>query len=103
MLEAGWPVNTPGEMGATALGRLRLTMLKSPVTYCTFTRILKLNRGSMRGLRCHGPSTLLETWLASEHGRFRGSNCALLDAGAALPPDPEALRTHGDAVLEVLP
>ncbi len=103
MLEAGWPVNTPGEMGATALhwagfnGNAEMARVILP-----FQPDLELKSQEYAGtalswaLYASGNGWRLDT------GDFVGTVRALLDAGAALPPDPEALEPS-DAVLEVLP
>ena len=103
MLEAGWPVNTPGEMGATALhwagfnGNAEMTR-----------DILRFHPNIETKSREYAGTALSWTLYASGNGWHRstgdfvGTVRALLDAGAALPPDPEALEPS-DAVLEVLP
>lgn len=103
MLEAGWPVNTPGEMGATALhwagfnGNAEMTR-----------DILRFHPDIETKSREYAGTALSWALYASgngwhrDTGDFVGTVRALLDAGAALPPDPEALEPS-DAVLEVLP
>jgi ankyrin repeat protein len=103
MLEAGWPVNTPGEMGATALhwagfnGNAEMTR-----------DILRFHPDVETKSREYAGTALSWALYASGNGSHRstadfvGTVRALLDAGAALPPDPEALEPS-DAVLEVLP
>jgi ankyrin repeat protein len=103
MLEAGWPVNTPGEMGATALhwagfnGNAEMTR-----------DILRFHPDIETKSREYAGTALSWALYASGNGWYRstgdfvGTVRALLDAGAALPPDPEALEPS-DAVLEVLP
>jgi len=102
MLEAGWPVNTPGEMGATALhwagfnGNAEMTR-----------DILRFHPDIETKSREYAGTALSWALYASGNGYrstgdFVGTVRALLDAGAALPPDPEALEPS-DAVLEVLP
>ena len=103
MLEAGWPVNTPGEMGATALhwagfnGNAEMTR-----------DILRFHPDIETKSREYAGTALSWALYASGNGWHRstgdfvGTVRALLDAGAALPPDPEALEPS-DAVLEVLP
>ncbi len=103
MLEAGWPVNTPGEMGATALH------------WAAFNGNAEMTRDILRfhpDLETKSqeyPGTALSWALYASGngwhrntGDFVGTVRALLDAGAALTPDPEALEPS-DAVLEVLP
>ncbi len=103
MLEAGWPVNTPGEMGATALhwagfnGNAEMTR-----------DILRFHPDIETKSREYSGTALSWALYASGNGWHRstgdfvGTVRALLDDGAALPPDPEALEPS-DAVLEVLP
>jgi len=103
MLEAGWPVNTPGEMGATALhwagfnGNAEMTR-----------DILRFHPDIETKSREYAGTALSWALYASGNGWHRntgdfvGTVRALLDAGAALPPDPEAFEPS-DPVLEVLP
>jgi ankyrin repeat protein len=103
MLEAGWPVNTPGEMGATALhwagfnGNAEMTR-----------DLLRFHPDIETKSREYAGTALSWALYASGNGWHRstgdfvGTVRALLDAGADLPPDPEALEPS-DAVLEVLP
>jgi ankyrin repeat protein len=103
MLVAGWPVNTPGEMGATALhwagfnGNAEMTR-----------DILRFHPDIETKSQEYAGTALSWALYASGNGWHRstgdfvGTVRALLDAGAALPPDPEALEPS-DAVLEVLP
>jgi ankyrin repeat protein len=103
MLEAGWPVNTPGEMGATALhwagfnGNAEMTR-----------DILRFHPDIETKSREYAGTALSWALYASGNGWHRstgdfvGTVRALLDAGAALPSDPEALEPS-DAVLEALP
>ena len=103
MLEAGWPVNTPGEMGATALH------------WAGFNGNAEMTRDILRfhpdietkSLEYAGTALSWALYASGNGwhrstGDFVGTVRALLDAGAALPPDPEALEPS-DAVLEVLP
>ncbi len=103
MLEAGWPVDTPGEMGATALhwagfnGNAEMTreilrfrpMLELKSREYSGTAFSWVLYGSGNGWHC-------------DTGDFVSTIRELLEAGAAVPPDPEALEPS-DAVLEVLP
>jgi ankyrin repeat protein len=103
MLEAGWPVNTAGEMGATALhwagfnGNAEMTR-----------DILRFHPDIETKSREYAGTALSWALYASGNGWHRSTGDfvatvrALLDAGAALPPDPEALEPS-DAVLEMLP
>jgi len=103
MLEAGWPVNTPGDMGATALhwagfnGNAEMAR-----------DILRFHPDIETRSREYEGTALSWAIYASgngwhrDSGDFVGTVRALLDAGADLPPEPEALEPS-DAVLEVLP
>jgi hypothetical protein len=103
MLEAGWPVNTPGEMGATALhwagfnGNAEMAR-----------EILRFHPALELKSREYPGSALAWAIFGSgnswhrDTGDFVGTVQALLDAGATLPPHAEDLEPS-DAVLEVLP
>jgi Ankyrin repeat/Ankyrin repeats (3 copies) len=103
MLEAGWPVNVRGEMGATALhwagfhGNAEMARLILP-----FHPDLELKSLEYAG------TALCWTLYGSGNGwrRDTGDYVAtirtLLEAGALMPPHPEELEPS-DAVLEVLP
>lgn len=103
MLEAGWPVNTPGDAGATALhwagfhGNAEMAS-----TILRFHPALELKS------REHAGTALSWTVYGSgngwhrDTGDFAGTIRALLKAGATVPPDIERLEPS-DAVLEVLP
>ena len=103
MLEAGWPVNTPGEMGATALhwagfnGNAEMTR----DLLCFHPDIETKSREYAGTALSWALYASGNGWHRST-GDFVGTVRALLDAGADLPPDPEALEPS-DAVLEVLP
>ena len=103
LLEAGWPVNTPGEMGATALH------------WASFNGNSEMMRDLLRfhpdlELKSQEYAGTALSWALygsgngwhRDTGDFVGTVRALLEAGAALPNDPEALEPS-DAVLEVLP
>jgi hypothetical protein len=79
MLEAGWPVDTPGEMGATALHWAGFN--GNALSWAVY--------GSGNGWH-------------RDTGDFVGTIRALLDAGATLPLHAEELEPS-DAVLEMLP
>src|SRR5215467_2553310 len=103
MLEAGWPADTPGEMGATALH------------WAGFNGNAEMTREILRfhpalELRSRDYSGTALSWALygsgngwhRETGDFVGTVRALLEAGAIVPPDPETLEPS-EAVLEVLP
>jgi hypothetical protein len=103
MLEAGWPVDTPGEMGATALhwagfnGNAEMTR-----------EILRFGPDLTQKSREYPGTALSWALYASgngwhrDTGDFVGTVQALLHAGATLPPNAEDLEPS-DAVLEMLP
>lgn len=103
MLAAGWPVNTPGEMGATALhwagfnGNAEMTR-----DILRFHPDIELKSQEYAGNALSWAIYASGNGWHRDTGDFVGTVRALLDAGAALPPDPEALEPS-DAVLEVLP
>ena len=103
MLEAGWPVDTPGEMGATALhwagfhgnAEMARELLR-------FHPALELKSreysGTPLGWALYGSGN---GW-NRETGDYVGTVRALLEAGSILSPDAEAFEPS-DAVLEMLP
>jgi hypothetical protein len=103
MLKAGWPVDTPGEMGATALhwagfnGNVEMTreILRF---YPTLELKSRENEGTALAWAVYGSGN---GW-HRETGDFVGTIRALLEAGATLPPHAEELEPS-EAVLEVLP
>jgi ankyrin repeat protein len=103
LLEAGWPVNTPGEMGATALhwagfnGNAEMTR-----DLLRFHPDLELKSQEYAGTALSWSLYASGNGWHRDTGDFVGTVRALLEAGAALPNDPEALEPS-DAVLEVLP
>jgi hypothetical protein len=102
MLSAGWPVDTPGEMGATALhwaafnGNSEMTR-----------EILRFHPALEMKSREEASTALGWAIYASgngwhrETGDFVGTVRALLDAGAKIPPHAEDLDPS-DAVLDLL-
>lgn len=103
MLEAGWPVDAGGEMGATALhwagfnGNAEMTR-----DILRFHPTLEL-----RSLENEGTPILWALYGSGngwhrDTGDFAGTIRALLEAGAILPPHAEELEPS-DAVLELLP
>ncbi len=103
MLEAGWPVDTPGEMGATALhwagfhGNAEMA-----------NEILRFHPALELKSREYSGTALAWALYGSgngwnrETGDYVGTVRALLEAGSVLSPDAEALEPS-DAVLEMLP
>jgi ankyrin repeat protein len=103
MLEAGWPVNTPGESGATALhwaafhGNAEMA-----------AAILKFHPDVELKSREYAGTALSWALFGSGNGWHRdtgdyvGTTRALLEAGAVMPPEPESLEPS-EAVLEILP
>jgi ankyrin repeat protein len=103
MLEAGWPVNASGEMGATALhwagfnGNAEMTR-----TILNFDPDLETKSREYAGTALSWALYASGNGWRRDTGDFVGTVRALLEAGAALPAHPEALEPS-DAVLEVLP
>jgi ankyrin repeat protein len=103
MLEAGWPVDTAGEMGATALhwagfsGNAEMSR-----EILMFHPALELksreNAGTPLQWALYGSGN---GW-HRDTGDFVGTVQALLDAGSVVPPDAEELEPS-EAVLELLP
>jgi hypothetical protein len=103
MLEAGWPVDTPGDAGATALhwagfhGNAEMAR-----------EILRFHPTLELKSRDYAGTALSWTIYGSGNGWHRntgdyvGTVRALLDAGAKLPPNAVELEPS-DAVLEMLP
>jgi hypothetical protein len=102
-LEAGWPVDTPGEMGATALhwagfnGNAEMTR-----TILRFRPDLELKSREYAGTGLSWALYASGNGWHRDTGDFVGTVRALLEAGAALPPDPEQSEPS-DEVLELLP
>jgi ankyrin repeat protein len=103
MLEAGWPVDTPGEMGATALhwagfnGNAEMTRAILP-----FHPALELKSREYPGTALSWAVYGSGNGWHRDTGDFVGTIRALLEAGATLPEHAEELEPS-DAVLEVLP
>jgi ankyrin repeat protein len=103
MLGAGWPVDTPGEMGATALhwagfnGNAEMTR-----EILRFHPALELKSREYAGTALAWAVYGSGNGWRRETGDYVGTIRALLDAGATLPPHTEELEPS-DAVLEVLP
>jgi hypothetical protein len=103
MLEAGWLVNTPGAMGATALhwagfnGNAEMTR-----EILRFHPSLELKSREYAGTALSWALYASGNGWHRDTGDFVGVVRALLEAGAILPPHPEELEPN-DAVLEMLP
>lgn len=103
MLEAGWPVDTPGEMGATALhwagfnGNVEMAR-----EILRFHPQLELKAKEYPGTALSWAVYASGNAWRSETGDFVGTIRALLEAGATIPPHVEDLEPS-DAVLEMLP
>jgi ankyrin repeat protein len=103
MLEAGWPVDAPGDMGATALhwagfngnAEMIREILRFHPTLGLESREYK---GPALGWAIFGSGN---GW-RRDIGDYVGTVEALLEAGAVVPPHAEDLEPS-DAVLKVLP
>lgn len=103
MLEAGWPVDTPGEMGATALHWAGFNGNAEMIRQILrFRPVLELKSKEYSGTALSWTLYGSGNGWRRDTGDFVSTVHALLDAGAVLPPDPEALEPS-DEVLEVLP
>jgi ankyrin repeat protein len=103
MLEAGWPVDIPGEMGATALhwagfhGNAQMTR-----EILRFHPELELKSREYAGTAVSWAVYGSGNGWHRDTGDYVGTIRALLQAGATLPPHAEELEPS-EAVLEVLP
>jgi hypothetical protein len=103
MLEAGWPVDAPGEMGATALhwagfnGNAEMTR-----EILRFHPTLELKSREYAGTALAWAVFGSGNGWHRDTGDYVGTIRALLEAGATLPPHAEDLEPS-EAVLEVLP
>jgi hypothetical protein len=103
MLEAGWPVDTPGEMGATALHWAGFHgNAKMGREILRFHPTLELKSREYAGTALSWAIYGSGNGWRRETGDYVGIVQALLEAGAAVPPNAEELEPS-DAVLEVLP
>ena len=102
MLEAGWPVDTPGEMGATALHWAAFTGNAAIAReILRFGPTLELQskeyRGTALGWAIFGSGN---GW-NRDTGDYAATVQALVEAGAKIPPEAESLEPS-DAVMEIL-
>lgn len=103
MLEAGWPVDTPGEMGATALhwaafnGNPEMT-----ANILRFRPALELKSAEYSGSALSWAIYASANGWRHDSGDFVTTVCLLLQAGAIVPTHAEDL-VPSDAVLELLP
>lgn len=103
MLEAGWPVDTPGDAGATALhwagfhGNAEMAR-----EILRFHPTLELKSRDYEGPAISWAVYGSGNGWHRATGDYVGTIRALLDAGAILPPHAEELEPS-DAVLEMLP
>jgi Ankyrin repeat len=103
MLEAGWPADTPGEAGATALhwagfhGNAEMTR-----TILRFHPTLELKSREYAGTALSWAVYGSGNGWHRATGDYVGAIRAMLEAGATLPPHAEELEPS-EAVLEMLP
>ncbi len=103
MLKAGWPVDTPGDAGATALHWAGFHGNSEMIR-----EILRFHPTLELKSRDYAGTALSWTVFGSGNGWHRktgdyvGAVQALLDAGAIMPPGAEELEPS-DAVMEMLP
>lgn len=103
MLDAGWPVDTAGEMGATALHWAAFNGgAEMAREILRFHPRLELKSREYAGTALAWAIYGSGNGWHSETGDFVGTVRALLDAGATLPPHAEDLEPS-EAVLEMLP
>ncbi len=103
MLEAGWPVDTPGEMGATALhwagfnGNAEMAR-----EILRFHPALEMKSREYEGTALSWAVYGSGNGWRRDTGDFVRTIRALLEAGAKIPPNAEELEPS-EAVLEMLP
>ncbi len=103
MLEAAWPVDTPGEMGATALHWAAFNgNAEMAREILRFHPTLELKSREYAGTALAWAVYGSGNGWRRDTGDFVGTIRALLEAGATLPPHAEELEPS-EAVLEVLP
>ena len=103
MLEAGWPVDTPGEMGATALHWAAFN--GNPEMTADILRFAP--RLEMKSVEYSGSALSWAVYASGngwrrDTGDFVATVRLLLEAGATVPPNAEDLEPS-DAVMELLP
>jgi ankyrin repeat protein len=103
MLDAGWPVDTPGEMGATALHWAGFNGNAEMIReILRFHPTLELKSGEHEGTALSWAVYGSGNGWHRNTGDFVATVRALLQAGATLPPHAEDLEPS-EAVLEMLP
>jgi Ankyrin repeats (3 copies)/Ankyrin repeat len=102
MLQAGWPVDTPGEMGATALhwaafnGNAEMTR-----DILRFHPALETKSGEYEGTALSWAVYASGNGWRRDTGDYTGTVQALIEAGAEVPPHAAELEPS-EAVLELL-
>ncbi|MGH9448970.1 MAG: hypothetical protein ACRD11_00345 [Terriglobia bacterium] len=103
VLGAEWPVDTPAEMGGTALHRAGFNgNAEMTREMLQLYPALELKSQEYAGTAVSWALFGSGNRWHRDTGDFVGTVCALLEAGAVLPPNAEA-REPSDAVLEVIP
>ncbi len=103
MLEAGWPVNTPGEMGATALHWAAFNGNPEMTAHILrFGPALELKSVEYPGSALSWAIYASGNGWRRDTGDFVRTVRLLLEAGAIMPPNAEDLEPS-DSVLELLP
>jgi len=103
MLEAGWPVDTPGEMGATALHWAAFNGNPEMIAdILRFDPALELKSVEYPGSALSWAVYASGNGWRRDNGDFVTTIRLLLQAGAIVPPQAEDLEPS-DAVMELLP
>ena len=103
MLEAGWPVDTPGEMGATALHWAGFQGNAEMARHILrFHPALEMKSQEYAGTALAWALFGSGNGWRRDTGNYVGTIQALLEAGAILPPHAMDLEPS-DAVMEMLP
>lgn len=103
MLEAGWPVDTPGEMGATALHWAAFNgNAEMAREILRFHPTLELKSREYEGTALGWAIYASGNGWHRDTGDFVGTVQALLEAGSVVPPHAEDLEPS-EAVLDLLP